>query len=78
MCDPDLSDAIAAKQIRLNQLILESQPVVVTNLTQLLIAYSTIPQFWQGANDTEKKVLYRDFIKRIDVDGDSIEIKLKV
>jgi hypothetical protein len=75
--DEDLASAIAKKTEQLNQLLL-ADPAVDFSLQQ---REEFIKMFASGevlafASDTEKRQIYQDWVRRIEVDRDKIKVKL--
>lgn len=81
MDDPDLAAAIATKKKALNQLVLElnrGDDSDIQLAREQLVQFAAVPAFWAIATVEEKKAIYRDFVAKVLVDGDDIEVKLLV
>jgi DNA invertase Pin-like site-specific DNA recombinase len=77
--DPDLDPAIAKKTDQLNKLLLANTDASISaQLRQEFIDLFSQPEVFTTLTDTEKRTLYRDWVRKITVDRREVNVILAI
>lgn len=78
--DPDLKEAIDSKTDRLNELLLADPVDAMTDRMrqEFIDTFSSGGDFWLCGSESEKRSIYRDWVREVTVDRDRIIVRLIV
>ncbi len=76
--DPDLGDAIAKKQARLNRMILDGQDAGFRGINRDQAALMATSEFWKRAKPQNLRDYYHELIGTVEVDKADIIVKLRI
>lgn len=76
--DPDLVEAIAKKQARLNRMILDGQDAGFRGMSRDQAAVLASNQFWKRAKPEDLRRRYQDFVDSVMVDRNNVVVNLKI
>jgi hypothetical protein len=76
--DPDLVEAIAKKQARLNRMILDGQDAGFKGMSNDTAELMATSNFWEFAEQDELRDYYQDLISAVEVDKTNIVVKLRI
>lgn len=81
MGDPDLQGAIDIKSKALNKLLADlhgGDDSQLREAREQLVQYASVPAFWGMLTMEERKALYREYVGKVLVDGNDIEVSLLI